>query len=590
MIRIHDLSIPPLPESERRVLLEKKIRRFAGGILPSWKIARRSVDARKKEEIRYIYTVDLEEMGEKKEAALLKRARGFKAEQIKIEDYRLPEAGQEVLAERPLIIGAGPAGLFAAWMLATAGYQPLLLEQGAPAEERDKDVQAFWAGGALKPWSNVQFGEGGAGTFSDGKLATGIRDPEGRIREVLRIFADCGADPSICYDAKPHIGTDCLKNVVRMMRQQITEKGGSFLFHTRLIGMRTEKGRLKAACTENTVTGEKREIPAEAMILAIGHSARETFLMLHEAGVEMLPKGFAVGVRIEHPQSLINRIQYGTENPENLPPADYKLTAKVEEGRSVYSFCMCPGGQVVNASSEEGRLAVNGMSLFARDDVNSNSALLVNVGPEDYGSPHPLAGMHFQRRLEEEAFRAGGADYKAPACTVGELMDRKLSCGEGRVKPSYRPAVSASLPDEYLPPVICESLRLGIPEMGKMIRGFDDREALLTGIESRSSSPVRILRGEDMQSLSAAGLYPCGEGAGYAGGIVSAAVDGMKCSNCAANVQNAFNGIDGVWARVNLGRHRAEVLAKKEMKEETFTEALKGTGYKVTGVELVELQ
>ena len=542
MIRIHDLSIPPLPESERRVLLEKKIRRFAGGILPSWKIARRSVDARKKEEIRYIYTVDLEEMGEKKEAALLKRARGFKAERIKIEDYRLPEAGQEVLAERPLIIGAGPAGLFAAWMLATAGYQPLLLEQGAPAEERDKDVQAFWAGGALKPWSNVQFGEGGAGTFSDGKLATGIRDPEGRIREVLRIFADCGADPSICYDAKPHIGTDCLKNVVRMMRQQITEKGGSFLFHTRLTGIRTEQGRLKAACTENTVTGEKREIPAEAMILAIGHSARETFLMLHEAGVEMLPKGFAVGVRIEHPQSLINRIQYGTENPENLPPADYKLTAKVEEGRSVYSFCMCPGGQVVNASSEEGRLCVNGMSAHARDGRNANAALVVQVEPADFEEGDLFAGMRFQRACEEAAWKL--CRGKVPVQRWAEFAGK----GKAEGAESFAAAPAASLvtgadaprPDicgawemadlsSALPPFIRNALLQAMPQFDRKMPGYASPEALVEGFEGRTSSPLRIPRDAGGES-SIRGIWPAGEGAGYAGGITSAAVDGIKAA------------------------------------------------------------
>lgn len=543
MIRIHDLSIPPLPESERRVLLEKKIRRFAGGILPSWKIARRSVDARKKEEIRYIYTVDLEEMGEKKEAALLKRARGFKAEQIKIEDYRLPEAGQEVLAERPLIIGAGPAGFFAAWMLATAGYQPLLLEQGAPAEERDKDVQAFWAGGALKPWSNVQFGEGGAGTFSDGKLATGIRDPEGRIREVLRIFADCGADPSICYDAKPHIGTDCLKNVVRMMRQQITEKGGSFLFHTRLTGIRTEQGRLKAACTENTVTGEKREIPAEAMILAIGHSARETFLMLHEAGMEMLPKGFAVGVRIEHPQSLINRIQYGTENPENLPPADYKLTAKVEEGRSVYSFCMCPGGQVVNASSEEGRLCVNGMSAHARDGRNANAALVVQVEPADFEEGDLFAGMRFQRACEEAAWKL--CRGKVPVQRWAEFAGKGKAEG---AEESFAAAPAASLvtgadaprPDicgawemadlsSALPPFIRNALLQAMPQFDRKMPGYAGPEALVEGFEGRTSSPLRIPRDAGGES-SIRGIWPAGEGAGYAGGITSAAVDGIKAA------------------------------------------------------------
>ncbi len=318
------------------------------------------------------------------------------------------------------------------------------------------------------------------------------------------------------------------------------ELGGEVRFGARFCGYELENGRISAVRYIDS-SGE-HTLDTDNVILATGHSARDVFELLYANGVELAQKNFAVGVRIEHLRADIDKAMYGDfAGHPSLKAADYKLVAHLPNGRTLYTFCMCPGGQVVAASSEEGRLAVNGMSLFARDDVNSNSALLVNVGPEDYGSPHPLAGMHFQRRLEEEAFRAGGADYKAPACTVGELMDRKLSCGEGRVKPSYRPAVSASLPDEYLPPVICESLRLGIPEMGKMIRGFDDREALLTGIESRSSSPVRILRGEDMQSLSAAGLYPCGEGAGYAGGIVSAAVDGMKCAEAVISSLNNNN-------------------------------------------------
>ena len=371
MILIHDIAVPPLPEAERRAILEKKLRRFAGGALPAWRIFRRSVDARKKDDIHYVYTLALEGLDEKAESRLLRRAKGFKAERTETVRYELPESGAESLKQGPLIVGAGPAGLFAAWVLAKAGFRPFILEQGAPVEERDRDVEAFWKGGRLKPWSNVQFGEGGAGTFSDGKLNTGIRDPEGRIGEVLRVFADCGADPSILYDAKPHIGTDVLKKVVRNMRERITAMGGSFRFHARMTDIICKENVLTAVRVKDTVTGEEKEIPASVLILALGHSARETFLRLHEQGVAMEPKPFAVGVRIEHPQELIDRIQYGAAKPENLPPADYKLTAKAADGRGVYSFCMCPGGQVVNASSEEGRLCVNGMSRHARDGRNA---------------------------------------------------------------------------------------------------------------------------------------------------------------------------------------------------------------------------
>ncbi len=527
MILIHELNVPPLPEEERRAILEKKLRRFAGGAAFSWRIVRRSVDARKKDDIHYVYTVAIEELDEKAESALLRRAKGFKAEQAKPVNYALPESGEEPLPNRPVIVGAGPAGLFSAWTLAGAGYHPVILEQGAPVEERDRDVEAFWAGGALKTWSNVQFGEGGAGTYSDGKLNTGIRDPEGRIGEVLRVFADCGADPSVTYDAKPHIGTDVLKTVVKTLREKILALGGEFRFHAQFAGLIAEGGALKAVRVRDTESGEEQILPAETLILAIGHSARETFFLLHEEGVAMEPKSFAVGVRIEHPQALIDRIQYGTDKPENLPPADYKLTAKAADGRGVYSFCMCPGGQVVNASSEEGRLCVNGMSRRARDGRNANAALVAQVGPEDFEDDDLFAGLRFQRAYEEAAWKlAQGkvpvqrwADFAGKAAapgTAGEAVQPDI-CGEWE-----RADVAAALPD-FVRKAIIEAM----PQFDRRMPGYDCPEALVDGFEARTSSPLRIMRGESGES-NIRGLYPAGEGAGYAGGITSAAVDGMK--------------------------------------------------------------
>ena len=530
MIRINSIKVPlDFDFSQLSKFCAERFRIPADRI-KSVKLAKKSVDARRRSDVHFLISVDISAKGE---TQLLKRIKN--ATPVEKYVYDIPQVSG---GKRPVIVGFGPAGMFAALVLAMAGAAPIVLERGGDVDSRVKAVEEFQSGGRLDTECNVQFGEGGAGTFSDGKLTTGIKDK--RIRWVFEKLVEFGAPEEILYLAKPHIGTDKLRGTVKALRERVKELGGEVRFGARFCGYELENGRISAARYIDS-SGE-HTLDTDNVILATGHSARDVFELLYANGVELAQKNFAVGVRIEHLRADIDKAMYGDfAGHPSLKAADYKLVAHLPNGRTLYTFCMCPGGQVVAASSEEGRLAVNGMSLFARDDVNSNSALLVNVGPEDYGSPHPLAGMHFQRRLEEEAFRAGGSDYKAPACTVGELMDRKLSCGERRVKPSYRPAVSAALPDEYLPPVICESLRLGIPEMGKMIHGFDDREALLTGIESRSSSPVRILRGEDMQSLSAAGLYPCGEGAGYAGGIVSAAVDGMKCAEAVISSLNNNN-------------------------------------------------
>lgn len=495
--------------------------------LRSVKLSKKSVDARKKNDVHFNISLDI---AAKNEPKLLKRLKNSVS--VDKYTYDVPRVKAD---SRPVIVGFGPAGMFAALVLAKAGVRPIVLERGYDVDSRVKAVAAFRSTGKLDTECNIQFGEGGAGTFSDGKLTTGIKDK--RIRYVLEKLVEFGAPDEILYMAKPHIGTDRLRETVKQLRIRVTELGGEVRFGARFCGYETKNGHITAAVYTDT-EGEHR-IDTDSLILATGHSARDVFELLYDRGVDLSQKNFAVGVRIEHLRTDIDKAMYGDfAGHAALKAADYKLVVHLPNGRTLYTFCMCPGGEVVAASSEEGRLAVNGMSCFARDAVNSNSALLVNVGSEDYGSDHPLAGMHFQRKLEERAYTAGGGSYSAPVCTVGELMDKKLGEGFGRVAPSYIPAVKKALPDEYLPDYICESLRLGIAEMGKKIRGFDDREAVLTGIESRSSSPVRINRGDDLQSLTVKGLYPCGEGAGYAGGIVSAAVDGMKCAEAVIGKMN----------------------------------------------------
>ncbi len=525
MIRISQLKIP-LPFQEERLLRQilqtLKIRREE---LISWKLVRRSVDARKKPRLFYVCTVDVHMAQETK---ILNRAKKTGNQNIiKAPDtsYRLPSCGSEKLALRPVIAGSGPAGLFCAWLLAKSGYQPLVLERGDQAEIRKQKVDAFWAGGPLDIRSNVQFGEGGAGTFSDGKLNTSVKDPAGRNRKVLELFVEAGAPPQILWDQKPHLGTDQLITIITTLRRQIEEMGGEFRFGSQVTDLETEGERLSRIEINHSTWMDTR-----ILVAAIGHSARDTFAMLKKHNIVMEPKSFAVGVRIEHPQSMINRSQYGVPRQQELGAASYKVTCQLPSGRGVYSFCMCPGGYVVNASSEKNLLAVNGMSYHSRAGENANSAMIVTVSLEDY-LPYAsldagvLAGVDFQRYLEKRAFEAGGG--RIPVQTYQDFCRKKETTAFGQVSPCMKGAFSMANVAEIFPDVIWKSLVEGIAVCGRKIEGFDRPDALLSGVESRTSSPVRILRDESFQS-SLLGLYPCGEGAGYAGGITSAAMDGLK--------------------------------------------------------------
>ncbi len=478
-------------------------------------VVRRSIDARKKPDVKIMYTVDVKVDGN--ESKILKAARCKRAALAPVSYYRVPACVSEPL-QRPVVVGFGPGGMFAALILAMAGRKPLVLERGEDAQRRHEKVESLFAGGPLDVRSNVQFGEGGAGTFSDGKLNTGVNNP--RIGWVLQQFVECGAGEEILFDAKPHVGTDVLLEVVQNLRKKIISLGGEVRFNTCVTDFVTENGRVCAVVTEQ---GEK--IPCSSVVLAIGHSARDTFTMLHEKGIPMEKKPFAMGVRIEHPQETVDYSQYGCRHPA-LPPADYKLVKHLDES-TVYTFCMCPGGYVVAAASEEGGVVTNGMSNADRAGENANAALLVSVKPEDVPFEGVLGGMHWQRQIEQAAYGLTGS-YRAPAQTVGDFLKGVPSTGPGAVEPTYRPGVHWCSLDSVLPGKITSALREAIPQLEGNLRGFAHPDAVLTGPETRSSSPVRILRGEDRQSVGLKGLYPTGEGAGYAGGIMSAALDGME--------------------------------------------------------------
>lgn len=512
-------------------------------------IRKQSMDARKKPNLFYVYTVDIVV---KNQNAVMKKLRKKRtSEEITLcqpKEYRFPEAGEHSMKYRPVVVGCGPAGLFCAYFLAENGYAPIIIERGAPVEERQKDVEEFWKTGVLKPDSNVQFGEGGAGTFSDGKLNTLVKDPSERIHKSLEVFVEHGAPEDILYVNKPHIGTDILCNVIKSMREKIKENGGTFYFHTQMTEVILDSKQIIAVRLKDS---EKEwELPVETLILAPGHSARDTFAMLDKKAIPMEAKSFAVGVRVEHPQELINRSQYGKEYPESLPAAAYKLTAKLSNERGAYSFCMCPGGYVVNASSEMGMLAVNGMSYHARDSKNANSAIIITVTKEDFKGEHPLAGIEFQRALERAAYEAGNG--KIPVQRYGEFKQKVTSENveasadmeineffaehEPCVKGAYEYADLTKIFDEN----ICNSLVEGIESFDRKIHGFAHPRTILLGVESRTSSPVRILRDASFES-EIKGLFPCGEGAGYAGGITSAAVDGIKIAEAIRQRYKSFD-------------------------------------------------
>lgn len=524
------------PESRLPELAAQKLHIKPEQLL-KWQIVHKSVDARQKSDVHFVYALALQ-LPPKLERSLLAnpRRRGLVQPLPQADAAEgWPELGQARFANPPVVVGAGPAGLFAALWLARAGACPLLVERGAPVEQRAAQVQAFWQGGPLLAHSNVQFGEGGAGAFSDGKLTTNTKDRRNRL--VLQALAEAGAPPEILYLAKPHIGTDILRQVVANIRREIIALGGQVRFGCQLVGLSRLNGRISGVELA-AGDGSSQLVPTENVILAIGHSARDTFAWLAAEKLAMQPKPFAVGVRAEHRQADLNRAQYGDfaavldeAGQPALPAADYKLAVHLPGGRAVYSFCMCPGGQVVAAASEAGGVVTNGMSLHARAGQNCNAALLVNVGPEDFGGSDdaPLAGVEFQRQIEQAAFRLAGADYQAPCQTVADFLAGQASRSFGRVRPSYLPGVRPADLAGCLPPFVAEALCQGLPLLAARLPLLAEPDGLLTAPETRSSSPVRLLRSlEDGQSLNLPGLYPCGEGAGYAGGIVSAAVDGIR--------------------------------------------------------------
>ena len=513
MIRLRDIPLPPEHNAHQLQFEAAQMLRISVSKIRHLRIVRRSVDARKKPDIKIIYTIDVAVDGNEKR--ILKQSGCKRAAIAPVSYYKAPKNIPQP-RQRPVVVGFGPAGMFAALVLAIAGWKPLVLERGEDAESRHEKVQKFFETGILDTGSNVQFGEGGAGTFSDGKLNTGVNNP--RIGWILEQFVKAGARENILYDAKPHVGTDVLLTVVQNIRRRILSLGGEVRFQTQVTGLCTENGKLTGL---KTAQGEI--IPCDTAVLAIGHSARDTFQMLEETGIPMEPKPFAMGVRIEHKQSTVDESQYGMVNSV-LPPADYKLVQHLENA-TVYTFCMCPGGHVVAAASEEGRIVTNGMSYADRDGENANAALLVTVNPADFPYEGTLGGMKWQQEIEERAYRVSGS-YRAPAQLPGDFLAGRASTGAGSVEPTYRPGVVWCDLHEVLPEKLTASLAQALPKLEEKLKGFASYDAVMTAPETRSSCPVRILRDETRQS-SLRGLYPTGEGAGYAGGIMSAAIDGI---------------------------------------------------------------
>ena len=501
--------------------LRKRAARALGvrpGALGELTIVRESIDARRRDDVHYVYTVELSMPGE---AGLVKNAPGRAVSLVESRPYRFPTVGRRS-SQPPVVVGMGPAGLFAALFLARNGLPPIVLERGRDVDRRAADVERFWSTGLLDPASNVQFGEGGAGAFSDGKLTTGTHDP--RIGAVMEALVEAGAPADVKYSQKPHVGTDILRRVVKNIREELLSLGCDVRFGHKLAGLELSGDSLSALWVEGP-RGRFR-LPCDALILAPGHSARDTFAMLRDAGVPMEQKNFAIGVRLEHSQEQISRRQYGPAW-DRLPPSDYKLACHLPDGRSAFTFCVCPGGQVVAAASEQGGVVTNGMSYRARDGENINGGVLVGVGPEDFSGGDVLSSVRFQEQWERAAFRLGGGGFLAPAQRVEDFLKSRPSQGPGAVLPTYRPGVAWTDLERCLPPCVTGALRQALPLLDRKLQGFACPDAVLTGVETRSSSPVRILRDEGLQS-ALRGLYPCGEGAGYAGGIVSAAVDGVR--------------------------------------------------------------
>ena len=517
MIRIREISLPPEHAVSQLSYEAAQALRISNSRIRRLKIVRRSVDARKKPDVRIVYTVDVAVDGN--ESKILKQSGCKRAQLAPVSYYKPPKSAPET-ALPPVVVGFGPAGMFAGLILAMAGLRPIILERGDDAVTRHEKVETFFKTGKLDPGCNVQFGEGGAGTFSDGKLNTGVNNP--RIGWVLEQLVAAGAPEDILFDAKPHVGTDVLLTVVQNIRQRILSLGGQIRFQSRVTDICSADGKLTGLQINDT-----EMLPCDRVILAIGHSARDTFCMLQQRSVPMEQKPFSMGVRIEHKQSAVNLAQYGKDDPV-LPPADYKLVKHLPE-ETVYTFCMCPGGYVVAAASQEEGVVTNGMSYRDRSGENANAALLVTLNPRDFPGDDPLAGMYWQRQLEQAAYALSGS-YRAPAQLVGDFLKGQPSTGQGSVTPTYRPGVEWCDLHRVLPQKITDALEKAIPQLEGNLAGFSAPDAVMTAPETRSSSPVRLVRNEQKQSAGLAGLFPAGEGAGYAGGIMSAAIDGILCA------------------------------------------------------------